>query len=144
MTLIELLVVIGIIGLILATGVPALTGYAKQVRLKTTTRQVVGLVSLARSMAIGTRTEHTVIVDPEEREVRVVNQASGEALEQIVRLPSSISVKMEVGGQTIEQMEFSFRPSGALTGRSVSLVLADGQKQQTVVVTGTTGAVSVQ
>ena len=144
MTLIELLVVIGIIGMILATGVPALTGYAKQVRLKTTTRQVIGLVSLARSLAIGTRSEHTVIVDAEAQEVRIVNQTSGEALEQIVRLPSSISVEMEVGGQTIEQMEFSFRPSGALTGRSVSLVLADGQKQQTVVVTGTTGAVSVQ
>ena len=144
MTLIELLVVIGIIGMILATGVPALTGYAKQVRLKTTTRQVVGLVSLARSTAISTRTEHTVIVDADAREVRVVNRTSGEALEQIVRLPSSISVEMEVGGQTIEQMEFSFRPSGALTGRSVSLVLADSQKQQTVVVTGTTGAVSVQ
>ena len=144
MTLIELLVVLGIIGMILGIGVPALTGYAKQVRLKTTTRQVVGLVSLARSLAISTRAEHAVIVDPEEREVRVVNQASGEALEQIVRLPTSVSVEMEVGGQTIKDMEFSFRPSGALTGRSVSLVLADGQKQQTVVVTGTTGAVAVQ
>jgi len=144
MTLIELLVVIGIIGLILGTGVPALTGYAKQVRLKATTRQVVGLVSLARSLAISTRTEHTVIVDSEGREVRVVNQSSGEALEQVVRLPTSVSIEMEVGGQTVEQMEFSFRPSGALAGRSVSLVLADGQKQQTVIVTGTTGAVSVQ
>ena len=144
MTLIELLVVIGIIGMILGIGVPALTRYAKQVRLKTATRQVVGLVSLARSMAISTRTEHAVVIDAETREVRVVNVTSGEALEQIVRMPTSVSVEMEVGGQPSAQTQFSFRPSGSLTGRSVSLVLADGQKQQTVVVTGTTGAVAVQ
>ena len=144
MTLIELLVVIGIIGMILATGVPALTGYAKQVRLKTTTRQLVGLVSLARSLAISTRTEHAVVLDEEEKEVRVVNQASGEALEQVVRLPTSVSIEMEVAGEPSELSQFAFRPSGALTGRSVSLVLADGQKQQTVVVTGATGAVAVQ
>ena len=144
MTLIELLVVIGIIGMTLATGVPALTGYAKQVRLKTTTRQLVGLVSLARSLAISTRTEHAVVLDEEENEVRVVNQASGEALEQVVRLPTSVSIEMEVAGEPSELSQFAFRPSGALTGRSVSLVLADGQKQQTVVVTGATGAVAVQ
>ena len=144
MTLIELLVVIGIIGMILATGVPALTGYAKQVRLKTTTRQVVGLVSLARSLAISTRTEHAVVLAEEEKEVRVVNQASGEALEQVVRLPTSVSIEMEVAGEPSQLSQFSFRPSGALAGRSVSLVLADGQKQQTVVVTGATGAVAVQ
>ena len=144
MTLIELLVVIGIIGMILATGVPALTGYAKQVRLKTATRQLVGLVSLARSMAISTRTEHAVVLDEEESAVRVINQSSGEALEQVLLLPASVSVEIEIGGEPSELTQFSFRPSGALTGRSVSLVLADGQKQQTVVVTGTTGAVAVQ
>jgi len=144
MTLVELLVVIGIIGMILGIGVPALTGYAKQVRLKTATRQIVGLVSLARNMAISTRTEHAVVIDAEQGQVRVVNLTSGEALEQIVRLPTSVSVEMEVGGEPVKPTQFTFRPSGSLAGRSVSLVLADGQKEQAVVVTGTTGAVAVQ
>jgi len=144
MTLVELLVVLGVIGLIVGMGVPALTQYARRVRLKATTRQVVGLVSLARSLAISSHQEHAVVVDQEERQIRVVNTASGEPLEQVVHLPSSVSVDMEVGGQPAAESQFAFRPTGSLTGRTVSLVLADGERQQTIMVTGTTGAVAVQ
>ena len=51
MTLVELLVVLGIIGLILGISVPGLSAYANQARLKAATRNVVGLLSLARSLA---------------------------------------------------------------------------------------------
>jgi len=144
MTLVELLVVIGIIGVIVGMGVPALTRYAQQVRLKATTRQVVGLVALARSLAISSHQEHAVVIDQDKGEIRVVNTASGEALEQMIRLPSALSVVMEVAGQPADEMQLTFRPTGSLTGRTVSLTLAEGERQQTVVVTGTTGAVAVQ
>ncbi len=144
MTLVELLVVLGVIGLIVGMSVPALVGYAKQVRLKSTTRQVLGLVSLARSLAISSHEEHAVVVDDEHREIRVVNTVSGETLEQAIHLPSSVSVEIQVGGQNVGATQFAFRPTGALTGRTVTLVLADGQKQQTIVVTGSTGSVTAQ
>jgi len=144
MTLVELLVVLGVIGLIVGMGVPALTAYSRQIRLKTATRQLMGLVSLARSTAISSHEEHAVVVDPESREIRVINTASGEALEPILRLPASVSLEMEVGGQSVGEPHVVFRPTGSLTGRSVSLVLSDGLKQQTIVVTGPTGAVTIQ
>ena len=144
MTLVELLVVLGVIGLIVGMGVPALTAYGRQVRLKTTTRQLLGLISLARSSAISSHEEHAVVVDLGSREIRIVNTASGEALESVLRLPPSVSLEMEVGGQSMGEPRVVFRPTGSLTGRSVSLILSDGLKQQTIVVTGPTGAVTIQ
>lgn len=143
MTLIEILVVLGIIGLILGMGVPSLVGYGKSVRLKTTTRQVVGLITLARSLAIGSRQDQAVIVDAERREVRIVNQVSGETFERVARLPESISVDLQVGQESSTEWQLVFRPSGSLTGRTVSIVLSDSARKQTIAVTGATGTVLV-
>ena len=144
MTLVELLVVLGVIGLIVGMSVPALAGYAKQVRLKAAIRQVVGLVSLARSLAISSHEDHGVVVDPERRELSVINMVSGQALEQVVRLPSSVTLDVQVGGASSPETQLVFRPTGSLTGRTVSLVLADRDKVYSITVTGTTGAVSVK
>ena len=141
MTLVELLGVLGVIGLILGMSVPGLAGYAQRVRLKAALRQVVGLVSTARSLAIGSRDPHAVIVDAEGRTLRVVNLVSGEALEQVVRLPSSVTVTLEMVGEPVTQTQIVFRPTGALEGRSVSLVLEDRGRRHVVAVAATTGAV---
>ncbi|OGX28805.1 MAG: hypothetical protein A3B78_00560 [Omnitrophica WOR_2 bacterium RIFCSPHIGHO2_02_FULL_67_20] len=143
-TLVELLVVLAIIGLILGMSVPALTHYATQLRLQAATRQVVGLVSLARSLAIGSRQNHAVVVDPERGEVSVVNLVSGERLEQVARLPSGVTVDVQVGGESAPETRVIFRPTGSLEGRTTALVLANKEKSQTVTITGATGAVSVQ
>ena len=140
----ELLVVIAVIGIIVGMSVPALTRYSAQVRLKSMTRQVVGLISLARSLSIGSRAGHAVIIDPDAREITVENTASGQALEQKVRIPTSMTVEVQMGGEPSPESRVSFRPNGSLSGRSLSLVLTDGKKRQTITVTGATGAVSVQ
>ena len=144
MTLVELLVVLGIIGLVVGISVPALTGFTKQVRLKTAIRQVAGLVSLARSTAISSHEDQAVVINPERREISVVGVTSGDALEQAVRLPSSVTVQVMVGGQPATHTQFVFRSSGSLNGRSVTLVLADHERQHTITINGTTGSVSVQ
>ncbi|MBI3330473.1 MAG: GspH/FimT family pseudopilin [Candidatus Omnitrophica bacterium] len=144
MTLVELLVVLGIIGIVLAISVPGLSGYAQQLRLKTATRQAVGLLSLARSLAISSRTDHTVVVNPEQGVIQIVNEATGQTLEQTVRLPSSVSVELESGGEPSPDLGLTFRPSGALMGRTVSLHLFDRERRHTIQVTGATGAISVQ
>jgi Tfp pilus assembly protein FimT len=144
MTLVELLVVLGIIGLILGMSVPALTHYASQLRLKAATREVAGFVSLARSLAISSRQNHAVVVDPERGEVSIVNLASGEPLEHVARLPSGVTVDVQVGGESAPESRVIFRPTGSLEGRTTTFVLANKEKSQSVTVTGTTGALSVQ
>lgn len=143
-TLVELLVVIGLIGLILATSMPALTRQAENLRLQATTREVVGLLSLARSLAISTHDPHAVVVDAAQRRLTIVNQASGELLDHVIRSPSSITVEVQVAGQPAQGTPLEFQPSGALTGRSVTIALATRQKRRTIAVTGVTGAIVVQ
>ena len=144
MTLVEIMVVLAIIGIIVGMGVPALTRFANQMRLTATTRQLVGLLSLARSLAISSHEEHAVVVDAEHQEARVIKVASGEALEQVVRLPSAVTVEVRVGGAPATPSQIVFRPTGSLSSRTMSLMLSDQDRHQTITVTGVTGAVSVQ
>ena len=141
--MVELLVVLGIIGLILGMSVPALSGYSRQLRLKTATRELVGLLSLARSKAIGGHAEYAVVINPESRQVSVMDVASGETLEQMVRLPSSVTLDVQVGGESAPETQLVFRPTGSLSGRTTTLVLADHERQHTITVVGATGAISV-
>lgn len=141
MTLVELLVVLGIIGLVLGISLPGFGGYAKQLRLKTATRQVMGLVSLARSLAIGGRAEYAVVFDAERGEVTVMNMASGETLPQIVRLHQSLKLEFETGGEPSAETRVVFRSNGALAGRTTSLILSDRDRHRTITVTGATGAI---
>ncbi len=135
MTLIELLVVLGVIGLIVGVSVPAFTSFTKSLRLKTTTRKVVGLLNLARSLAISTREKHALVVDLERGEISVVNQVSDEALEQTVELPRTVTLEIQVGGKPAPETQVVLRPTGALTGRTVTLVFSDRHKSHTVTVT---------
>ena len=145
MTLVELLVILGVIGLILGISVPGLAGYAKQMRLSAAARQVIGLVSLARSLAVSSHEDHAVVLDGEQGEFRVVNTVTGETLERAVRLPTSVTAEVQMSGETAEDSRVVFRPTGSLSGgRSVTLVLADRTRRNTVTVNGITGAVSLQ
>jgi hypothetical protein len=124
--------------------VPSLLAYSSQLRLKAATRQVVGLASLARSRAISSRANHAMVVDPEAGEIYVVNQSTGDRMEQIARVPPGISIEVEVGGEPAVEPQVVFRPTGSLEGRTTTVVLGNSDRIHTVTVTGTTGAVSVE
>lgn len=143
MTLVEILVVLGIIGLILGISVPGLTTYANKTRLKAATRQVVGLVGLARSVAISAHEDHALHVDAERRELTVENLVSGEMLERVVRLPPSVTVEVQEAGAPAPEARIIFRPTGSLSGRTASIILADRHGRNTVTVSSITGAVTV-
>lgn len=130
-------------GMLLGLGVPGLVAYAKQARLRATTRQVVGLVSLARSTAISSRQALTVVVDADGEELRL-EDAAGEALETKVRLPQGLDIRLLVGGETPAEAAFTFRSNGALTGRPVALTLSHAGQERTVTVTAATGAIAVE
>jgi prepilin-type N-terminal cleavage/methylation domain-containing protein len=143
-SLVELLVVLGVIGLILGISVPSLTTYSSQLRLKAATRQIVGLLSLARSKAIGSRENHAVMVDQERREVSIVDLSTGEPMEQIVRLPKEVTVDVQAGGQSAAEPQVVFRPTGALEGRTMQLIVTGRDQAHTITITGTTGSVTVE
>ncbi len=143
-TLVELLVVLGIIGLILGISVPSLTGFTQRTRLKAATRQIVGLLSLARSKAIGAHANHAVVVDQARGELRVTNLATEETLEQVVRLPRAITVALQVGGAPSSETRVVFQPTGSLLGPSVRLLVADRNKEHAILVTSITGSVTIE
>ena len=143
-TLVELLVVLAIIGMIIGISVPGLTGYAKQVRLKTAARQVVGLLSLARSVAIGSHEDQTVVIDQARHEIRLLDAGSGETSEHFVRLPSNLAMSVRVGEEESQDAQLVFRSAGSLSGHSRSIVLADNNKSFTISITAATGAISIR
>ncbi len=132
----------GIIGLVVGLAVPAFARFAQNVRLKSTAREVMGLVSLARSLAIGSHQDRTVSLDLEQGLLRVFDE-QGEPLEQQVRIPPSITVELQIGGTPANDSSFVFRPTGSLAGRSASLVLSGQQKRFVVMVSAATGAVTL-
>lgn len=134
----------GIIGILVATSVPSLLNYSKQVRLKTSTREIIGLFSLARSLAISSRSERTIAIDPDAGEL-TIEETVEEPEPRRVRLASSVKVTVSTQSRSASgPMRVVFQPSGALKGPSVSLTLASGPKTQTILVTSTTGGVFLQ
>ena len=145
-TVTEFLVVLGVVSLIVSLGVPAFLAYTKHVRLNTTTREIVGVLSLARSSAISARAAHTVVFDPEARTLVMEAEASDQE-PQVARLHPSLTLEIRrpPDGEPLQgQTRLVFQPSGALEGRSAALTVSNSTRSQTVLVTGVTGAISVQ
>jgi len=143
-TLTELLVVLAIMGILIGVGAPALRGYAASWRLKATTRELVGLLSLARSSAISAQEAHAVEVDPAGAQVRIVNVASGDALDQRLRIPAGVTIEARIGQEPAPEPKVVFRPSGGVDGRTTAFILSSRGREQTVTVMGTTGAISLE
>ncbi|MBI4354394.1 MAG: GspH/FimT family pseudopilin [Candidatus Omnitrophica bacterium] len=139
--MIELLVIMAIIGILVGTSIPALTGYAKQVRLKTTTREITGLLYLARNLAISSREARTVLLDEDHQQL-VIEETLEQEEPKKVRLPDSVDVTLEGGAAGTGRVVF--QPSGALSSSSVTVVLNSGTKTQTIAVTSATGAISLR
>ena len=143
MTLVEMLVVMAIIGLILGISIPAFLGYTQQARLHTTTRQMMGLISLARQMAIGSHEDHAVVVDSTNREVRLMNVVTGTWLDQHLKIPQSVAIEIRVGNQPSSE-PLEFHTNGALAGRTATLTITHQGKHQAITVSALTGAISIQ
>ena len=138
----EILVVMVIIGILLGISTPAFVNYMKQARLKSVTRELVGLVSLARNTAISSHEEVAVVIGADD--IRIVNQETGEALDQRLHIPSAVEIEVEVGGEPAAEPQLVFKPTGSLAGRSTSLIVRHHDRSQTITVSGVTGAVTLQ
>jgi len=141
----ELIVVMAIIGLVLAIGVPGFAHYNKQLQLNAATRNIVGLLSLARSTAISTRSTRTVDMNPQTGTL-TLEAASDQDDARVIRLSSSLTLAIQnADGTSLDgESPVVFQPSGALSGRSVLLVLSGRNvHSQTIRVVAATGAISV-
>ena len=142
-TLIELLVVLGIMGLLVTMSVPSFIRYAQQVRLKTAAREVMGLLSFARQSAISMRKEKTILVDGDLHELSI-EESLDDPEPRVIRLPNSVAIDVQIPGMDgASPWRFAFQPSGALSGRSVSVVLGGQGRSQTISVTAVTGSIAI-
>ena len=86
------------------------------------------------------------MIDPDER-VAVIQESLEEAEPRRVRLHSSLYITVQFHGQedvAEGPAEITFQPSGSLAGRSVSVVISNSSRTQTIAITGVTGAISLQ
>jgi len=143
-----MLVVFGIIGLILALSIPAMTDYSRNVRLQGAVRQVAGLVSLARTTAISRHERRTVLIDFARGELLIEETLEQEEPRRVV-LPRSVEIEVESQaeepeGEGQEAYRLIFQPTGSLSGRSATLLLSSDDRTQIITILAATGAILIE
>lgn len=136
----------GVIGLLLAMSLPAATRYAGRIRISAATREIVGLLSLARSSAISSRHAQVVLVDVEAGRLSIEDSQDAAVQARAVSLASNVEIRLATSdGQTLDTpVRLVFQPNGSLAGRSVEVTLSDGTRAQTISVAAPTGAIIVR
>jgi general secretion pathway protein H len=121
-TLLEILIVLVIITLLLAVVPPMLSGALGTVQLRAAARDLAAGLGRARSAAIASQQEATLVVDVESRSYQV----SGER--QALQLPDHVAVKLFTAKSELESDSkgaIRFFPDGSSTGGRVTLSHGD-------------------
>jgi general secretion pathway protein H len=137
-TLLELLVVLSLMAIVSALVVPLLGGGVSTTDMKTAARQVAAGLKLARSEALATRTEQTVVLDLEQRTFRVARDP------RVVSLPKGIQMKVVTAQSDIASEKtgaIRFFPDGGSNGGRVTL--AAGERKFEIDVDWLTGRVAI-
>lgn len=137
-TLLEMLVVLAIMALVAALVVPTLGSGVSSAELKGAARQVAAGLRLARSEAVATRRETSLVLDLERRAFHVDRDAREHALPRDVELKlftaQSDLVSDRVGA-------IRFYPDGGSNGGRVTI--ASGERKYEVDVDWLTGRVAI-
>lgn len=118
-TLIELLVVVGILALLAAVTVPALTRPSDGVRLKAAVGELLAALRQTRAVAIARNASVAVVIDAERRTIEP-------PVRQSVRLSPDIDLKLTIAAperQTPSRGGFRFFADGSSTGGNIALML---------------------
>lgn len=137
-TLFELLIVLTIIGIVVALGAPALQRMLPGVELKSGAETVAAALREARGLAIANNTEVTVVVDLDDRALRVDDEPPG------VRLASSFGITLLTATSELIDAgtgQIRFYPDGTSTGGRVTLT--QGDRRYHVAVDWLTGRVTL-
>jgi general secretion pathway protein H len=130
----ELLVVLAVLGLVMALAVPSLGRSLPGFALRSDVRTVASALKEARAAAIGQNRETTLILDVEQRTLRLGERA-------LVKLDPRVGISIEGANGASAAGGISFFPDGTSTGGDVTLAL--GERKQHVVVDWLTGAITV-
>jgi general secretion pathway protein H len=136
-TLMELLVVLAVLGLALALAVPSLGRALPGLKLQTEVRTVAGALREARVLAIAGNRETKLVIDVQQRMLRLDGGA-------VIRLNPQLGISLRTASSETPAAGtggISFFPDGTSTGGRVTLSL--GERQRHVVVDWLTGKVSV-
>ncbi len=129
--------VLAILGLALALAAPGLSRALPGLELRTDARDVAGALREARALAIGRNYAVTLIIDLEQRALRLGDRPPIRLNPRLgVSLLTATSETTGTGSSGI-----SFFPDGTSTGGRVTLAL--GERRRHVVVDWLTGAVSI-
>lgn len=137
-TLLELLIVLSLMGILVAMVVPMLGGGVSTTELKSSARQMAAALRLARSEALATRREHSVLVDLERRVFRV----DGDPRE--IALPRDVELKLFTAQSDLVSDQagaIRFFPDGGSNGGRVTI--AAGERKYEVDVDWLTGRVAI-
>ena len=137
-TLLELLVVLAIMGLVAAFVVPLFGSGVPTAELKSAARQVAAGLRLARSDALATRQETRVLLDLEQRTMRLEREA------QVRALPRGIEMKLFTAQSDLVNDKVGairFYPDGGSNGGRITL--ASGERKYEVDVDWLTGRVVI-
>jgi general secretion pathway protein H len=137
-TLIELLVVLMIMAIVSAIVIPMFGNGVSTTDMKSATRSLAAGLRLARSQALATRAETTVLMDIDKRTFRV----SGDPRE--VALPKQIELKVFTAQSDIASERtgaIRFFPDGGSNGGRVTL--ASGERKFQVDIDWLTGRVAI-
>ena len=121
-TLFELLIVLTIIGIVVALGAPALQRMLPGVELKSGAKTVAAALREARGLAIANNTEVTLVVDLDDRTLRL-----GDGPPR-VRLASSFGITLLTASSELVDAgagQIRFYPDGTSTGGRVTLTQGD-------------------
>jgi prepilin-type N-terminal cleavage/methylation domain-containing protein len=144
-TLIELLVVVGIIGILFASSIPSFSNFVASLKVKTAARQVVGLLSFARSAAISSMSPRTVSFNIAGGKI-VIDETLNEPEPKILKIASGLDIKLERLGSQEGQgagQALTFASNGSLEGRSATITFTNGSHRQAIKVVSATGAISL-
>ena len=137
-TLFELLIVLTIIGIVVALGAPALQRMLPGVELKSGAETVAAALREARGLSIANNAEVTVVVDLDDRALRVDDEPPG------VRLASSFGITLLTATSELIDGgtgQIRFYPDGTSTGGRVTL--SQGDRRYHVAVDWLTGRVTL-
>jgi prepilin-type N-terminal cleavage/methylation domain-containing protein len=155
-TLLELMMVVAIVGLIMATGVPAILSLVREAPLRKAVNDVLEICSHARAQAILQEKTMTVVFHPRLREVALSGGAAssaasvpitraGQAPVNSAKFADSVTVEglgvNELDDTDADEALVHFFPNG--TSDEMTLVLSSGGKYRKITLEVTTALASV-
>jgi len=145
-SMIELLVVVGIIGIVMAAGLPAMQKHTGTAKLKQATDEVSGSMKLARQRAVATSGNVVVQFEPDNSRLYLFDDLNGNGVREegeTMSGPFDMPKGVDLATVGFADERVTFGPRGAAS-ESQSVVLRNASANaQTVSVTAATGLVYV-